>query len=373
MNASDAAVGAVGARSPAFFPMLIASMRGHAIFLALSASYLAILVLLQFAVPAMTTVSFLAVGVIVVCGVIVLLIDLLCYEFFHMAIYQRPKHPIPQLFRNMAALLGDGRRLAAGLPMFLSLMVFIYAFSGVKANIPVIVPFSWDRTLDQLDLALHFGKRPWEWLQPVLGHWPVTFLLNLNYNLWFFLMYGIWLYFAFIAAPGVERTRYFLCFMMVWMVGGGLMAVILSSAGPCFFGAGRLNLSPDPYVALMAYLREPGHPIPIWAPAFQDTLWAQYIDRSGDSSISAMPSLHNGTALLFALASTGWPKWLRRILWANVALIFLGSIHLAWHYAVDSYVIWAVTLAMWWAMAPVARWWEASSPARRFRLEYLRT
>ena len=37
----------------------------------------------------------------------------------------------------------------------------------------------------------------------------------------------------------------------------------------------------------------------------------------------------------------------RFLLSAFALMIFLGSVHLAWHYAADSYIAWALTLALW--------------------------
>jgi PAP2 superfamily len=183
-------------------------------------------------------------------------------------------------------------------------------------------------------------------------------------------MFAVWLRFAFMPPPGVQRTRFFLTFMLLWMTGGGLLAVIFSSAGPCFYGAGHLGLSPDPYAPLMAYLRDAGKSVPIWALDVQQGLWTLHVAKSAEASVSAMPSMHNGSALLFALASAGWWPWIRRFLWAYVAVIFMGSIHLGYHYAVDSYVAWALTLAIWRVAGPVARRWEATAAATRLRTAF---
>ena len=345
-----------GLSGTSFLSLLGLSFGAHAIFLALALGFLCIQVLLGHAYPGMTVAPLRTVLLVSPSTILVLLLTLVCYEFMRMAIWQKPKRPALQLVRNIRDLFRNRPLIASGLPAFLCLQVTVYAFANVKANIPAINPFSWDSTFDHWDKVLHFGLRPWEWLHPVMGHWPVTFLINVNYNLWFFLMYGVWLRFAFFEAPGERRTRFLLAFMMTWMIGGGLLAIVFSSAGPCFYGAGRLGLSPDP-----------AHPVPFWAVRFQDMLWDWHLQGMVEASISAMPSLHNAMSLLFALASRGWPGWLRWLLWANVVLIFLGSVHLAWHYAVDAYVAWALTVALWWAAAPLARRWEALPPARRYR------
>lgn len=350
-----------------FWALLTVSTRAQAPLLGLTMVFLGAQLMLGLVYPRMDVPGGGAVLTVLVSTLATLAVVLVAYLFVKMALEQRPKHPLPQLLRNLWAFLRDGRRMALGLPVFASLVVFVYAFSNVKGNIPVFQPFAWDRSLDALDAWLHVGRRPWQWLQPVLGYWPVTFAVNVLYNLWFAVMFGVWLHYAFMAAPGVRRTRFFLAFMLLWMVGGGLLAVIFSSAGPCFYGQGHLGIMPDPYAPLMAYLAEADRVVPIWALDVQEVLWKLHEAGSAEASVSAMPSLHNGSALLFALASSGWPGWIRRSLWAYVAVIFAGSIHLGYHYAVDSYVAWSLTLVLWWVSRHLARRWEATPDAGLFR------
>jgi hypothetical protein len=95
-------------------------------------------------------------------------------------------------------------------------------------------------------------------------------------------------------------------------------------------------------------------------------LWQGLSGKSLIDGISAMPSLHNGTALLFALAGFKVNRTIGWLLAAHTVFIFLGSVHLAWHYAVDTYVAWAVVLVLWYAMEPVARWWHARQSQTEF-------
>lgn len=350
-----------------FWTLLWLSTRAQAPLLLISLLFVALERLLGALYPRMDSPAPKAVILVLVSTLITLSILLSAYLLVKMVMIGRPKHPSVQLIRNIWSLLRDRRAMALGLPVFLSLVLFIYAFSSVKGNIPVFQPFVWDATFDRWDTMLHLGRRPWEWLQPVLGHWPITFVINFLYHLWFPVMFTVWLHFAFMEAPGVQRTRFFLSFMLIWMFGGGLLAIVFASAGPCFYGAGHLGLSPDPYAPLMAYLHEADRIASIWALDVQDELWRLHLAGSAEASLSAMPSLHNGSALLFALASEGWPVWIRRLLWSYVVVIFLGSIHLGYHYALDAYVGWAVTLLTWWVTAPLAQRWERTEIATRFR------
>ena len=102
----------------------------------------------------------------------------------------------------------------------------------------------------------------------------------------------------------------------------------------------------------MAHLRRADEIVPIWALDVQAMLWRLHAAGSAEASVSAMPSMHNGSALLFALASGGWPTWIRRFLWVYVGVIFAGSIHLGYHYAVDGYLAILVAAPIWYA----SRW-----------------
>ena len=71
----------------------------------------------------------------------------------------------------------------------------------------------------------------------------------------------------------------------------------------------------------------------------QDLLWQGYTGgRPGSAGISAFPSMHVATATLFALAARRLHPRLFPLGLAYWAVIMLGSVLLAWHYAVDGYV-----------------------------------
>jgi hypothetical protein len=65
-----------------------------------------------------------------------------------------------------------------------------------------------------------------------------------------------------------------------------------------------------------------------------------------------------------------WTKAAAHILIAHMILIFLGSIHLGWHYAVDAYAAWAITLVLWPTAYYIAKWWEARPKVQAFNARY---
>ena len=348
---------------PGFGVLLRRSINGHGLFLALLAVYYAGFLLLLQARPDMEASNFLVMALgFTAFSLPIMFIGLMFTRFYHIATVVKPERPIPALTRDMKAYLGSPARMAHGLPMVAVMIMFMYVFVQLKANIPILNPFAWDAAMVRWDAALHFGYQPWELLQPVLGYAPITFLINLNYNAWFAVMWVVWVYFAFADTTSETRTRFFLTFFVAWMIGGGVMAIWFSSVGPCFYGL--LGLSPDPFAAQMQYLRAANETLPIWAVSVQDLLWAGYREGGSIEGISAFPSMHNGTALLFALAGFKVNRTMGWLLAAHAALIFIGSVHLAWHYAVDSYAAWALTLVLWLLMGHVARWWHGTQAQR---------
>jgi hypothetical protein len=232
------------------------------------------------------------------------------------------------------------------LPLVIAQMTLTTVFWRWKTQLPA---FTWDQTLSELDRALHFGRLPWEWLQPLLGYWPVTYLIGANYNIWFMVMWSFWLAIAFGNRP--QRQQYLVSFALLWIVLGSLMASLFASAGPCYFD--RLVTVENPYAGLMAYLKAANEHATIFALETQDTLWLGYSGVGPDMGISAMPSLHNATALLMVLASKGFHPAVRWALKTHFLLIFLGSIHLGWHYAVDAYASFAMTMIIWYGAGVV--------------------
>lgn len=348
-----------------YWPLLRQSLNAHGIYLAIIALYYAGFLTLVRLRPDIDPANFLLMALgFTAFSVPVMMIGLLFTRFYHIATVVKPERPIPALLSDLKQYLTDRRRLAHGLPIVLTMVLFMYVFVELKAAIPVLNPFSWDETLVKWEAALHFGYQPWELLQPVFGYAPLTLLININYNAWFAVMWIVWVYFAFDTSASETRTRFFLTFFLAWIIGGGLMAIYFSSVGPCFYGP--LGLSPDPFAAQMAYLRSVNETFPLWAIEVQDVLWAGYEGKSSIDGISALPSMHNGTALLFALAGFKVSRRMGWVLAIHAAFIFIGSVHLAWHYAIDSYAAWALTLALWYGLGPVVRWWHGTATQQDF-------
>ena len=187
------------------------------------------------------------------------------------------------------------QRVSNSIHAFLFMTLYMVGFSFIKKAIPLAVPFSWDETFMQWDQVLHFGRHPYEWLAPLLNVPWVTFLINVNYNIWFFVMFTCWYWQGFAARDSALRMRFLLGFTLTWFMGTSVLGTIFSSVGPCFYG--RLLPGVDPFAPLMAWLNEVNQTHTIFALTAMDELWKNYETGTGlINGISAMPSMHVGAS-----------------------------------------------------------------------------
>ena len=291
------------------------------------------------------------------------LFSVLIFRLLQYALVIKPESPARQLKEDITSIFHRPAPLILALPLLAAMVIFNKGMIELKPLIPALKPFSYDTMFMEWDRALHFGIDPWVLLQPLFGYDMVTFAVNMIYNLWFLTLFGSFLWFGFARAANALRTQFFLAYMLCWWIGGGLMAVQFSSAGPVYYGL--LGLTPDPFAPLMAYLKDVDSRIPILALDTQQLLWDGYTGKVKPIGISAFPSMHNATAVLLALAA--WRINRTAGIWFTVyaAVILLGSVHLAWHYAIDGYAGILLALAFWWLAGIVARWHANLSSTRK--------
>ncbi|MCK2183891.1 phosphatase PAP2 family protein [Halomonas getboli] len=281
----------------------------------------------------------------------------------HLCVWVRPAFPLRHLLRQVRGALGvAGLCLAVrSVALLLILSLTFSAMSSFKTLIPVIHPYHLDHVLMVLDRSLHLGQAPWRWLQPLVGHPRTTFALNIVYNLWFLVMFGL-LFWVVFRETGRRRQHFLVAFLLCWAINGSLLAAWLSSAGPAYW-AHVLPAMEDPYAPLMAYLERVDAQHTLWALSTQAKLWEDYARQGLDvgSGISAMPSMHVSVAWLMLLYAwrSGW--WLRVPVLLFVGCIGIGSVHLAWHYAVDGYLSIVTTSLIWWAVGH----WSTRRECRR--------
>jgi hypothetical protein len=325
------------------------SLRAHALFIAIAVLYVGLgwLASWVFSLPIPYSDSLSSAATLLVLTATFLIVVGCAYGLYGMIVV-RPAR-LMQYFR--AALLQrflTVERLCSVMPVLVLLPVVISTFTYFKFIIPYIRPFDLDPLFAEWDWTVHGGLHPWELLQPVLGHPYVSAVINFFYQLWLFVMWGVLLWQAFSLSRPRLRIRYLVTFVLLWAFLGNLAATLLSSAGPVYYG--RVTGLSDPFVPLMEYLQNAS--AIAWLPALdvQEMLWQSYVSKGlgFGSGISAMPSMHLATSFSFVLLGFSVNRRLGAVSSVFAALIFVGSIHLGWHYAIDGYVAIVGTWAIWW-------------------------
>ncbi len=250
---------------------------------------------------------------------------------------RRPANPLRFVWADLTREFITPWRIFHALPALILLPLVLSMISSLKKMIPLIAPFSWDPVLAEFDSVLHGGYQPWELLQPLFGYPLVTYVFSVAYSVpWLMLVLLMQFWLTFSVSP--RRMRFLLTYLLCWTLLGTGVAILFSSAGPIYYG--RVVLGPDPFAPLLAYLGNVGQAYELPSSIAQAYLWTSYENGilSPGIGISAMPSLHISMAFLMVLVCwrVHWCARLATILYLLVLLV--GSVLLAWHYAIDGYV-----------------------------------
>jgi hypothetical protein len=255
-----------------------------------------------------------------------------------------PDRPIAFLWKG-GFFARHRNRLGESWPILLASVMFMPTFSRMKSAIPHFNEYAWDPYFIKLDQILH-GQDAWLLLQPLLGVPVITSAVSLLYQVWILLIYAGTIYFALYVGDRRLRCRYFAAYFSIWLVNGVVLAIAFASVGPCF---AEPILGIDQFIPQMEYLRSASTHYPVPSLDVQQALIDWYAAGSSGlgRGISAMPSMHVALAFLFFLAVQRQNKWAGMFFLGYAIVILIGSVHLAYHYAVDGYLSIAVTSVVW--------------------------
>ncbi|MBR0551095.1 phosphatase PAP2 family protein [Stakelama marina] len=259
------------------------------------------------------------------------------------------ERPLAFLVRVIQERWHQDRLLSFVLPPF-SFALLLSAFTSFKQWILPGAGFDMDSTFADIGRLIFLGRDGWQ-VTHLLLPWPIaTKVFDVAYLIWFVPMILFVLLSGFL--PLRIRTRYLIAFTLVWIVLGTVIAYLLPSAGPCYFETFHHS---DRFAPLLDTLSaqntalETSYGWNLLALSGQAELLQGYQSQTVmlAGGISAMPSLHVAMATLFACA--GFALW--RPLGVGLTLfaliIFIGSVHLGWHYAADGIVAAILTLQIW--------------------------
>ncbi|WP_379551305.1 phosphatase PAP2 family protein [Qipengyuania sp. DGS5-3] len=246
-----------------------------------------------------------------------------------------------------SALIRDRKRFMTAAVLFACYGLVNRSYRAIKVGVPRIEDFWADPMFVQWDRAI-FGTDPWTITHAFIG--PAgTYALDMLYAVWIVVILLVYAVVGF-AKDRVFQLRACFTYLLIWILLGNLLAVIWSSAGPVYYE----HFFGDP---LFAPLMERLNGQELRALQIQDLLLSNSGDEMIGSGISAMPSIHCAMTALIAIL-----VWERRgfgmvfaVALAYHLAIFVGSVHLAWHYAVDGLVSSALVPLIWFAVKTLVR------------------
>lgn len=174
-------------------------------------------------------------------------------------------------------------------------------------------------------------------------------VLDAAYAFWLLIMLFVTGYTMFVETDLYRRLRFLWTYLLSWILLGTVGATVFSSVGPIFFHDFYPQL-PDIYADIPRNLDAMNSEGFMFAAKTRLLLlgWAQN-DRIFDpNALSAMPSMHLAVSWIMVLYARSLGRRPLMLAVPFFALMYLGSIYLGFHYAVDAYVSVAVTSLIWW-------------------------
>ena len=284
-----------------------------------------------------------------------LMLGLILGLFVNVVVIHHPRRPLLWLWRDVRFMF-TWPQLATGLlTLFLFAPVAHYCMQ-LKSLLPYINPINHDLALSQIDLWLGGGHYPHEYLSFLTSaSWRYKTLSAFYGAAWICMTLSVFAYTAFVSVEGFRKSRFLLAYSLCWMLLGSVAAIALNSGGPMFF---------HDYTGLTTYDGFVQH----LRAMSGDTAWTAYAvaqTLGGDlpaglpappgRGISAMPSLHVATAFLVVLHAWRAGRLQRLLASLYCVAIYIGSIALGWHYAIDGIASVVLTLGVWWLADQLTR------------------
>ncbi len=225
-------------------------------------------------------------------------------------------------------------------------------FQLFKQHILPARGFPFDPYVAALDRFLFAGHDAWRITHALFGSVGGTLFFDRVYALWLPMMFVFPMIAVMAARDERVRARLLGCWIISWVLIAVLGAWVFGSAGPCYYiqlvgpdaGFSELNAR---LAALGVAAQKEGQVLA--ALDFQAMLLAEHwtTDLLPAGGISAMPSMHVAMATLFALSGYRIYRPLGHVMALYAVLIWIGSVHLGWHYASDG-IVGAAMMALLW-------------------------
>ena len=221
--------------------------------------------------------------------------------------------------------------------------LFLVSYTAAKTSIPFIVGYRWDGFWAGAD-RLIFGDDAWRITHRWLGE---NFMV-----VWQWIYTVVWggaFAFSSVLVPLNARPRvtavFYTAMIATWLLGGIVMAYLVSAAGPIFAPMFDPRLASEFRPLHQALQRGLGDNGPIaFTQHYLASLIKTHVAIKG-GGISAMPSMHLGAASVYVLAARR-TRWFAPTI-AFWLIIFVCSGYFGYHYWVDGIAAAAVATFCW--------------------------
>ncbi|PMG82814.1 hypothetical protein BCU83_00670 [Vibrio breoganii] len=277
------------------------------------------------------------------------------FTLFGLAI-SRSKSPLSEMIEIYRRLIFNKRQIKVAIFFILLVTINSSLYTSFKGIIPKINYFNFDLTLAYVDKIIHFGISPWEISHIVLDSPYWSFAISIVYTLWLFAFW--WFVCAIIFSLKDFRTKLLIIsgYNFIWIINGSILALLFSSAGPCFFEYVVDGNNSTMFAELMnrlelhkLYFESKGYSFGVPATIMQEMLWTAHVEDKTEigAGISAFPSMHVSVCMYMWLVTREYFKKFSALTFVFLIFVLVGSVHLGWHYAVDGYVSLVTTFIVW--------------------------
>jgi len=266
---------------------------------------------------------------------------------------ERPDRPLLALGLRLKEYLTPA--FVVGVSLIAVQVLVMGTFTSVKNMLPQLAPYSWDAYFANLDATLHFGADPWRYLEPLIANsWSLHAVESFYFTAWMLALGIVPAIIAFSPRFVPIRLRFFLTYILCWIVIGNVLAGIFMSAGPVYFGdvagdVARFKPLSDHLVTHSGTF--------LSAFDIQRSLW--FVHERGmselGSGISAFPSMHIAMATLWVIVGFHAGRRFGVAALTFLAAIETAAVALGWHYAVDGYASIVLAFMIWTAVGGALR------------------
>lgn len=218
--------------------------------------------------------------------------------------------------------------------LWLALLVASYCYGWLKVNVPMINTRLWDQELWVLDAFLHGGISPTLFLTRLFDGTPFVAWVDFWYDFWALTV--MWFLVFVTAFHGDEDRKTLVTAKILLWVFGSWIYLSMPALGPIYQFPESWNQG-----ATVPYPRALGVQMNLWTnyQTIQEGIATGQLRAFNPTrGIAAMPSLHVGAHVLFALWAWRHYRPLFVVFLLAAIFTYLGSILTGWHYAIDGWV-----------------------------------